>query len=156
MWNLAPNGSYSATSDWMEIRSRAPEVDWGWAKVVWNRKHVPRWSFIQWMATLGRLSTKDRLIAWGVSTDRACVLCYGGLESHWLLICKCQYAALVWNGIRSKCERHGGATELSSELQWGIQNFSKSVISVFFHLSLAATVYYLWPESKSRIYSSDQ
>lgn len=59
IWTLSTAGTYSTKSVWEALRSKAPEV--GWWPMVWYKKHVPRWSFILWLAILGRLSTKDRL-----------------------------------------------------------------------------------------------
>lgn len=79
-WSLNANGCYSTRSAWSALRSVAPEV--GWYNMVWYKKSVPCWSFIQGIALLSRLSTKDRLVAWGVLIDKGRVLCNGGQESH--------------------------------------------------------------------------
>lgn len=63
--DVNPNGTCTSKSAWMDLRSRAPVVDW--YGMVWHRKQVPR--FIQWMPILERLSTKNSLCAWGVITD---------------------------------------------------------------------------------------
>lgn len=68
------------------------------------------------------------------------------MASHSHLFFECQCAAMVWTGIRTKCRRHGGILDLLTDIQWGIQHCSKSVQSVAFQLSLAASVYYLWRE----------
>ncbi|XP_058202567.1 uncharacterized protein LOC131317001 [Rhododendron vialii] len=70
VWTLTPNGCYLAKSAWMALRNKAPTVDW--AHMVWHKKYVPRWSFILWVALLGSLSTKDRLMEWGTSIKFKC------------------------------------------------------------------------------------
>lgn len=62
----------------MAIRNHSAEVFWH--KHVWFQQSVPRRSVIQWLAILGRLSTKDRLQSWGVIVDGSCVQCKGVLR----------------------------------------------------------------------------
>ncbi|KAI8533301.1 hypothetical protein RHMOL_Rhmol11G0286700 [Rhododendron molle] len=150
VWTLTPNGCYSAKSAWMALRNRAPTVDW--AHMVWHKQYVPRWSFILWVALLGRLSTIDRLMEWGVTNAKDCVLCYGGQESHSHLFFECQYATLVWTCIRSKCCRHGDNLSLWAEVQWGSHHCSKSVSTIIYQWCLAASEYFLWRERNSRIF----
>ncbi|CAN1749405.1 hypothetical protein LINPERHAP1_LOCUS3699, partial [Linum perenne] len=40
----------------------------------------PSNSFISWLAVQGRLSTKDRLLGWGLSVNPNCVLCSGRID----------------------------------------------------------------------------
>lgn len=79
IWLLTPSGFYSAQSAWEALRSKASKVSW--FHVVWHQRFVPHWSFILWVAILGRLATRDRLMAQGILNDRSCTLCTGGLES---------------------------------------------------------------------------
>lgn len=79
-WSLKANGCDSTKSAWSGIRSCAPEVDW--FHMVWYPKSVPRWFFIQWIAILNRMSTKDRLSAWGVLNDRECRIFGLTLEAY--------------------------------------------------------------------------
>ncbi|KAI8567999.1 hypothetical protein RHMOL_Rhmol02G0164200 [Rhododendron molle] len=61
--------------------------------------HVPRWAFIEWLALLGRLSTKDRLYSWGVVSDQRCVLCQVENESHEHLFFACAYSSAMWDSL---------------------------------------------------------
>lgn len=38
-------------------------------------QNVSKWSFILWLTCLQILSTKDRLLRWGMEVDPGCVLC---------------------------------------------------------------------------------
>lgn len=80
VWTLTATGSYSVQSAWDKIRSFGPRVDW--VKVVWFKHYVPKWSIIQWMIILRRLSTKDRIHQWGIVFDAICCLCDIRIESH--------------------------------------------------------------------------
>lgn len=90
--------------------------------MVWYRWHVPIWSFILWLAVLGRLNTKDRLRAWGLLSDSSCVLCYGGSESHSHLFFDCSFTSLIWKNVKTKCGLGVPACGLETELHWGYLN----------------------------------
>lgn len=72
-WTLTANGTFSVQSVWDSLRVSGPKVDW--QKVVWFKHYVPRWFVIQWMIVLGRLSTRDNLLQWGITYDSSCCLC---------------------------------------------------------------------------------
>lgn len=101
LWTLTPNVCCSTRSAWMALRSTAAMVDW--FHMVWFKNHVPGWAFIQWVAILGGLATRDRLMmSWGVTDDaKDCALCHGGLKSHSHLFVNCQFSMLVLAGVRS-------------------------------------------------------
>ncbi|KAH7852458.1 hypothetical protein Vadar_025018 [Vaccinium darrowii] len=58
-WTLTSDGNFSAKSAWEASGHRNPFQPWH--SVVWSGQGVPGWSFIEWFATLGRLSKKNRL-----------------------------------------------------------------------------------------------
>jgi len=53
-------------------------VSWGW--VVWEQWSLPKYSFILWLAVLGKLRTRDRLVF--VLTDPNCMFCRQVEESY--------------------------------------------------------------------------
>ncbi|XP_013624341.1 PREDICTED: uncharacterized protein LOC106330421 [Brassica oleracea var. oleracea] len=55
---------FSSAKTWDQIRDRRPVVFW--SKSVWFTQGVPRFSFIVWLAVKNRLSTGDRMRAWGI------------------------------------------------------------------------------------------
>lgn len=148
IWNLNSNRCYSAKSTWGALRARAPAVDW--CMMVWLKNTVPRWAFIQWVAILSRLSTRDRLVAWRVADDEGCVMCHGGTESRDHLFFECQFTALVWESIKSKCGVYSPVVDLANEIRWGIQH-CKGWATIF-NLSLSASVYHIWRERNGRIF----
>lgn len=102
---------------------------------------------------MNRLSTKDRLIAWGALNDGGCVSCNGDLECHSHLFFACQFTTWILLRIRGRCGVSPHAWDLNSEVQWGISNCRKgSVQSLLLKLSLSASIYYIWKERNSRIF----
>jgi hypothetical protein len=60
-----------------------------WANVVWEQWSLPRHSFSLWLAMLGKLRTKDRLLF--LSPDPICPLCQNADESHAHLFFNCHW-----------------------------------------------------------------
>ncbi|XP_058223116.1 uncharacterized protein LOC131332831 [Rhododendron vialii] len=58
-WSLTPNGQFTIASLWDKLRSPFPRVLWN--KLIWFSGHIPKCSFITWIAIQNRLSTIDRL-----------------------------------------------------------------------------------------------
>ncbi|KAI8560676.1 hypothetical protein RHMOL_Rhmol04G0275900 [Rhododendron molle] len=87
VWTLTKDGIFTAKSAWEACRHR--NAFQPWHTLVWFGQAVPRWSFIAWIAILGRLSTKDRLVSWGMEVSPQCSLCQNGVESHTHLFFEC-------------------------------------------------------------------
>lgn len=47
-WLPQGNGDFSVTFAWTAIREIYPIIEWH--GVVWFKNHVPRWSFVPWLA----------------------------------------------------------------------------------------------------------
>ncbi|KAI8531931.1 hypothetical protein RHMOL_Rhmol11G0174500 [Rhododendron molle] len=140
IWTLSPTGSYSAKSAWEALRSSVSEV--GWYHLVWHKRYVPRWSFIQWVTILGRLNTRDRLMDWGIVHDSSCVLCLGNVESQAHLFFACHFSSRVWLGIIAKLGTFTRDWSLTFEVSWGSHSCkNKSVWASLFKLCLAAAIY---------------
>ncbi|XP_058198571.1 uncharacterized protein LOC131314096 [Rhododendron vialii] len=99
-WILTKDGKFSANSAWQALRAALPMVPW--AKSVWFPHHVPRWAFIEWITFMGCLSTKDRLLSWGMGIDANCVLCLGAMESHEHLFFERPFSKEVWKMVLTK------------------------------------------------------
>ena len=79
VWTADSKGCYTASSAFKVLTTLCPSVSW--SKLVWEEQHVLRHSFILWLACQNRLSTKDRLLAWGMSADPYRTLCSAADES---------------------------------------------------------------------------
>lgn len=92
-WNLTPNNSFSIKSAWKDVRRQHTQVTWH--PIIWFKHHVPNWSIIQWLANLGRLATKDRLLTWGMAITDQCVLCSAAVENHAHLFFQCPFSSCI-------------------------------------------------------------
>jgi hypothetical protein len=71
VWIGNHSGDFSIHSAWDILRDHRPTNIMH--HLIWFKGHVPRQSFILWLASLSRLCTMDRLH--GVVTDSTCVMC---------------------------------------------------------------------------------
>ena len=94
-WVHTKNRVYTCKSAYEAIRGQSNLVIW--ADLLWHGDHIPRCSMIGWLACRNRLSTRDRLQSWGVTTERNCA------ESRDHLFCNCVYARQVWDIILGYC-----------------------------------------------------
>ncbi|KAJ6989648.1 hypothetical protein NC653_018206 [Populus alba x Populus x berolinensis] len=72
-WTGHPSGKFSIASAWELLRARRPINNMH--HLLWFAGHIPRHSFILWLACLGRLRTMDRLSSAGIIQNASCILC---------------------------------------------------------------------------------
>lgn len=143
IWIPTRHGMFSVNSALQAFRTPLSRVLW--ADIVWFKPRIPRWAFIMWLVCWGRLSTKDRILSWGLVVDPICVLCRGGTESHSHLFFECPFSALVWAKILQKfgiCRCPAG---WSQEIDWAIHHLKKSgFLSSLYKLAMAGSVCHIW------------
>lgn len=151
LWTLTLDGQFTTKSAWEACRYRNPFQQWH--SLVWFGQGAPRWSFIEWLVVLGRLSTKDRLISWGMAVSPQCTLCMTVLESHSHLFFDCPFSSLIWRQLLVRNGISRPILPFSQELEWAVYNMNgKSFRDVLFKLSMAASIYTLWEERNMRIF----
>ena len=84
---------YSINSSWNIIRSPSPQVSW--FNLVWGL-HIPKCSFILWLALHNKLATKLRLFNWGMVNDVNCTFCNPNVESIDHLYFVCPFTNGIW------------------------------------------------------------
>ncbi|XP_021845304.2 uncharacterized protein [Spinacia oleracea] len=89
-----------------------------WRRIVCNNKASPKSLFITWLALWNRLPTKDRLVAWKITTVEDCPLCTTKKESAAHLFFECDYSAAVWNTILHSLKFTRKASSFDQELAW--------------------------------------
>lgn len=85
-----------ASQIWESIRHRHQLVPWH--PILWNKLHVPRYSFIMWLGLLKRLQTNDRTQHY---TGRIfnCPLCKQRPETFDHLFFNCNYSLAVFKAV---------------------------------------------------------
>eukprot|EP00252_Welwitschia_mirabilis_P026057 TRINITY_DN8357_c0_g1_i2.p1 TRINITY_DN8357_c0_g1~~TRINITY_DN8357_c0_g1_i2.p1 ORF type:complete len:168 (+),score=8.16 TRINITY_DN8357_c0_g1_i2:519-1022(+) len=83
----AAGAPFSTSSTYAQLCGQASKVDW--YSLVWNRFAFLKHSFISWLVYNNRLTTKDRLIKFGVQTNPKCGFCGMAEETRDHIFFKC-------------------------------------------------------------------
>ncbi|GJX15450.1 putative reverse transcriptase domain-containing protein [Tanacetum coccineum] len=68
--------------------------------LVWFSQCIPSYTFVLWMAILGKLQTQDRIFQWNSDATMKCSLCNLCIDSHDHLFFQCKYATDVWEVVK--------------------------------------------------------
>jgi hypothetical protein len=145
LWNTSTGPFSSNAYDYLRFRSSQVH----WRRVIWEPWSLPRFSFILWLAILGRLRTRDRLHF--LQTDSTCIFCHMDDESHSHLFFGCQWTSLLWNRVKHWLH----ITRNMSTLDKAVRGLCKSGSGAdgrMKRVSLAITVYLIWEERNKRIF----
>ncbi|KAJ6980751.1 hypothetical protein NC653_024183 [Populus alba x Populus x berolinensis] len=153
-WIGHPSGKFSIASAWELLRARRPINNMH--HLLWFAGHIPRHSFILWLACLGRLRTMDRLSAAGIIQNASCILCGLQTETHEHLFFNCTTSRQVWQTVNAVATIYWPSCNWSDLLQWGAVNYNKKndVQHLIACLLLTTTVYHLWQERNKRVFSN--
>lgn len=146
-WTLTSNGQFTIASLRDKLRTPFPKVLWH--KVVWFSAHVPKCSFVTWLAIQNRLATADRLVSFGLNVPPHCGLCPGS-ESHDHLFFNCPFTNHVWNTIQAKLHVTWPARSWADWVTHLSSFKGKSLKSVITRLGFTVTVYHIWIERNWR------
>jgi hypothetical protein len=72
--------TYVCSDTWNHLWKKKDEVSWWWP-LVWHSFSIPKQAFILWLTVFNKLTTRDRLTAWGFQGDTNCTLCRVEIES---------------------------------------------------------------------------
>ncbi|CAA7026437.1 unnamed protein product [Microthlaspi erraticum] len=91
----SPPEIFSSSKMWNTLHPSPPPL--GWTKTVWFKRRIPKHAFILWIALRNRLTTRDKLISWGMVVPSHCLLCGIGQETRDHIFFQCPYSSQVWN-----------------------------------------------------------
>ena len=122
-----------------------------WRKIICNSKASPRALFITWMALYGRLSTLDRLIAWGIQVSPICYLCKVENESIQHLFFECPYVSTIWRTMLNMLHISRSVSGLQTEVHHCVKMAStKTARSRIYLLLFVETIYCVWRQRNAR------
>ncbi|KAJ6379680.1 hypothetical protein OIU76_016349 [Salix suchowensis] len=123
-------------------------------RILWHSHHIPRHSFLMWLAARGRLSTMDRLLY--LEGDKTCRLFSKDPESHNHLFFMCSFSSQVWKIIQDKARTQWPVLAWNSLVEWTSKRFknTNSTSNVIGALLFAATIYHIWQERNKRIFQN--
>ncbi|KAJ6989544.1 hypothetical protein NC653_022191 [Populus alba x Populus x berolinensis] len=152
IWRLHSTGIFTIKSAWEFLRPKKSVTTLH--HLIWFTGHIPRHSFILWLASLGRLRTMDRLH--GEITTTNCTLCGIYMETHDHLFFECSYTKSVWTTICHRANQHWPCKPWTQLLHWSATHYNQrnNTDHMIGRLLLSATVYYLWYERNNRVFIS--
>lgn len=119
--------------------------------MLWHSWHVPRFSFILWLAIRGRLRTMDRYHN-SIDSPLTCYLCNEQNESHDHLFFSCKYSNHIWREVSHRAAIHwqGPTWKLAWEdFVSNSRGCRKSKLKLW-GLVFSAAIYHLWRERNLR------
>ncbi|XP_019240741.1 PREDICTED: uncharacterized protein LOC109220732 [Nicotiana attenuata] len=93
-----------------------------WRKLVCNNGGMPKLIFILYVAILGKLATRDRLVRWGIANELLCPMCNVEEESMENLFFKCTYTAAIWEKLLQWMNVNRQPMEWSQEIELTCNN----------------------------------
>jgi hypothetical protein len=154
IWKGHTSGKFSIVSAWELLRDTRPTTNMH--HLLWFKGHIPRQSFILWLACLGRLRTMDRLHSTGIITNNTCILCGLHVETHEHLFFDCSFTDSVWRSINTRAQLQWPHTSWQDLLQWASTHYRQQndITHMIARLLLSTTVYFLWHERNNRGFSN--
>lgn len=103
-WTIASQEQFKFSTMWNEIRLQ--EQKDRTYKLLWynSTKTAIKFCYTTYMAYMYRLSTSDRLLAWGIDIDSNCNLCSIQIEMHNHLFIECEYSTYLWKALLNKLD----------------------------------------------------
>ncbi|XP_059627920.1 uncharacterized protein LOC132270737 [Cornus florida] len=115
--------------------------------------HIPRYSFITWVARTHKLQTRDSPALAKKIVPNYCSLCLADAESHQHLFFKCSFASEVWMFFQHLCGIYVGDSNLYDITNWIVSRWrdgTKAPDAYVYKLCLTTTVYFIWKERNRR------
>ncbi|XP_058752915.1 uncharacterized protein LOC131626112 [Vicia villosa] len=114
--------------------------------LFFQNRASPRANFILWLTSLGRLSTKDRLVRFGLIQDTKCCFCQQ-METMQHLFFACDYSSKIWEEMLQWNGYKRTATTWDKEKLWLIKEIAKKGWRrEILRIILAETIYHIWYE----------
>jgi mannosylglycoprotein endo-beta-mannosidase len=153
MWKGHSSGIFSIASAWELLRDKRPINTMH--QLLWFTGHIPRQSFILWLAGIGRLRTMDRLQTAGIIMNATCILCGLHIETHEHLFFACPTTKTVWETVNGRANIYWPCSSWPNLLQWASTNYTRKndIQHIIARLMLSATVYLLWQERNKRVFN---
>ena len=122
-----------------------------WGRVVWEQWSLPKYSFILWLAVMGKLKSRDRL--WFIPTDPSCAFCRCEAETHAHLFFTCNWTGSLWARIKAWLRIGRRMLTINSALR-GLYPKRSNLVSRMRRVSLGITVYLIWEERNKRVFDA--
>ncbi|KAJ6897722.1 hypothetical protein NC652_024515 [Populus alba x Populus x berolinensis] len=154
IWKGHALGDFYIASAWTLLRDIRPVTSIH--HLLWFKGHIPRQSFILWLACQGRLRTMDRLYSMGTVTNHTCILCGLHVETHEHLFFECKFSGAVWKAINDKAKLNWPCIPWQQLIHWASMLCQQrhDITNLIARLLLSSSVYLLWQERNNQVFSN--
>ena len=122
-----------------------------WSRVVWEQWSLTKYSFILWLAVMGKLRTRDRLPF--ILTNPTCSFYRCEEETHGHLFFACSWTVCLWDKIKSWLRIGKRMSTLNSAIH-GLHSKRFNMEFRMKRVSLAITIYLIWEERNKRVFEA--
>ena len=144
---------FSTKRTWHLIRQAAPTVYW--YAGVWFQYATPKDAFFTWLALLHNiLTTGDRMVAWNLNIDPACIFCQHGIESHNHLFFECPYTAVVWTKLTRGLLQQHFTMDWDGIIHLLVSNTLECRVRFLVRYVLQTSLHSIWRERNERRHGS--
>ncbi|KAH1199162.1 putative ribonuclease H protein [Glycine max] len=127
-----------------------------WSGLVRKNCARPRAIHTTWLACHGRLGTKDRLVRFGMITDKICSLCKEVEETQNHILFSCKIATDIWSNVLNWIGIDHVPQEWPLELDWLLNLTNrKGWRAYLLKLSVTETIYGIWIHRNSKIFGDN-
>ncbi|KAL0419188.1 UNVERIFIED_CONTAM: hypothetical protein Sradi_1332300 [Sesamum radiatum] len=128
---------------------QVPKVPW--STLLRGRFKIARYSFVLWLAILGRLSTMDKPWLQGLPL-RQCILCEAGtVETHDHLFFQCTFSIPCLTILRRNVKMQWPYSEWKRAIMWASVKWrEKHFVNMVYRALLYDIVYHVWSERNCR------
>lgn len=127
-----------------------------YSNFIWFNGHIPRCSFISWLAMHNRLPTLSRIKKWNNRLNSTCVLCRVDEETRDHLFYNCHYSRQIWDEcLRRTCTVNTGicwddVVAIMQQLGNG-RSFRRYMLKLVWTVS----IYRIWLERNRRLHGGE-
>ncbi|XP_050238356.1 uncharacterized protein LOC126687844 [Mercurialis annua] len=151
-WKNQKNGSFTIKSLWNSLNPTNSRVSWH--SLVWFPEHIPRHSFITWIALKGRLQTRDKLLRWKIINCNVCPLCNAAAENIPHLFFECSYSKRIWESILVSLNFHRLVLDWRREISFLSRRCKgRSKETKKRKISFCAAVYWIWKARNEAVFN---
>lgn len=127
-----------------------------WSGLMRKNCARPRAIHTTWLACHGRLGTKDRLVRFGMITDKICSLCKEVEETQNHILFSCKVATDIWSNVLNWIGIDHVPQEWPLELDWLLNLTNrKGWRAYLLKLSVTETIYGIWIHRNSKIFGDN-
>ncbi|KAK4384368.1 hypothetical protein Sango_3068900 [Sesamum angolense] len=134
---------------------RTPGPIVGWYPLLSGPCKIPRFSFVLWLAILGKLSTMDK--PWLPHLGGVCVLCGREVETHEHLFFRCSYSRRCIRDLKEAVRFTWPNRAWGEDITWASTRWKgRHIVQAAYRALLSAIVYHIWRERNQRVFQHSE